>query len=72
VEDIVPLNRLHETVIPWVHPETGDTHALLSGGYTRDGFWSGITVIDLETLEQQELVVPGRPQSLAVVPADGP
>ena len=67
-ERIVPLGRLHETVVPWVHPETGRTHALLSGGYTRDGYWSGITVIDLETLDQQELEVPGRPQALAAVP----
>lgn len=68
VEEIVPLNRLHETVVPWVHPGNGRTYALLSGGYTRDGFWPGVTVIDLETLEQSELVVPGRPQSLAVIP----
>ncbi|SDI52916.1 hypothetical protein SAMN04488693_11370 [Arthrobacter subterraneus] len=64
-EEVVPLNRLHENVIPWIHPETGRLYALLSGGYTRDGFWPGITVVDLETFEQHELEVPGRPQSLA-------
>lgn len=68
-ERIVPLDRLHETVVPWVHPETGKIYALLSGGYTRDGFWSGVTAVDLETFEQQELEVPGRPQALAVVPS---
>lgn len=67
-ERIVALDRLHETVEPWTDPDTGSQHALLSGGYTRDGFWSGITVINLETLEQYELPVPGRPQSLAVIP----
>ncbi|WP_299169390.1 YncE family protein [uncultured Arthrobacter sp.] len=66
-ERIVPLDRLHETVVPWVDPESDRTYALLSGGYTREGFWSGITVVDLETFEQQELAVPGRPQSLAVI-----
>lgn len=71
-EEIVPLERRHETVAPWVHPETGRRYALLSGGYTRDGFWDGITVIDLETFEQQELAVPGRPQALAVVPSGQP
>lgn len=71
-EDVVPLDRPHETVVPWVHPETGRTHALLSGGYTRDGFWPGITVINLDTFEQQELGVPGRPQALAVVQAGEP
>lgn len=71
-EEIVPLARLHETVVPWVHPETGRRYALLSGGYTRDGFWDGITVIDLETYEQRELAVPGRPQALAIVPAEQP
>ena len=67
-ERILPLNRLHETVVPWVDPVTEKAYALLSGGYTRDGFWPGITLVDLETFEQQELAVPGRPQSLAVVP----
>ncbi|KRF08994.1 hypothetical protein ASH00_04790 [Arthrobacter sp. Soil782] len=68
-ERIVPLGRLHETVVPWTDPVTGKDYAILSGGYTRDGFWSGVTLVDLETFEQQELAVPGRPQSLAVIPA---
>ncbi|MDF9278031.1 hypothetical protein P4U43_09545 [Arthrobacter sp. EH-1B-1] len=67
-ERIVPLDRLHETVVPWTDPATGEAYALLSGGYTRDGFWPGVTLVDLETFEQQELAVPGRPQSLAVIP----
>ncbi|GAB3552539.1 lipoprotein [Arthrobacter tumbae] len=67
-ERILPLDRLHETVVPWVDPGTGKAYALLSGGYTRDGSWPGITVVDLETFEQRELAVPGRPQSLAVMP----
>lgn len=71
-EEIVPLERLHETVVPWIDPGTGRTYALLSGGYTRDGFWDGITVVDLATFEQQELAVPGRPQALAVVPSSRP
>ncbi len=66
-ERVVPLNRLHETVIPWTDPSSGREKALLSGGHTRDGFWEGITVVDLETLEQHELAVPGRPQALAAV-----
>jgi hypothetical protein len=71
-ERIVPLDRLHETVVPWVDPQTGRSYALLSGGYTRDGFWDGVTVVDLETFEQHEFTVPGRPQALAVVPAGRP
>ncbi|GAB3542751.1 lipoprotein [Arthrobacter tecti] len=66
-EEIVPLGRLHETVLPWTDA-AGTQYALLSGGYTREGFWPGITAVNLETLEQYELDIPGRPQSLAAIP----
>lgn len=64
-EEVVPLDRLHETVVPWTDP-AGTQYALLSGGYTRDGYWPGITAVSLETLESFELEVLGRPQSLVV------
>lgn len=68
-EEVLPLTRLHENVVMWTHPVSGQEFALLSGGYTRDGFWPGITVVNLETKEHHELAVPGRPQALAVVPS---
>lgn len=66
-ERVVELGRLHETVVPW-SDAGGARYALLSGGYTRDGFWPGITVVNLESIEQYELAIPGRPQALAVIP----
>ncbi|WRH26588.1 hypothetical protein GC088_15025 [Arthrobacter sp. JZ12] len=66
-ERVLPLDRLHENALAWTDPASGRDYALLSGGYTRDGYWSGITVVDLQTLELREIEVPGRPQALAAV-----
>ncbi|MDQ0736528.1 YncE family protein [Arthrobacter agilis] len=65
-EAVIPLQRLHENVVSWSAPDGGPEYALLSGGYTRDGFWDGLTMIDLATLEQHEVLGVRRPQALAV------
>ncbi|MHA7179329.1 YncE family protein [Arthrobacter sp. MDB2-24] len=65
-EVVIPLQRLHENVLPWSPAVGGSEYALLSGGYTRDGFWDGLTMIDLATLEQHEILGVKRPQALAV------
>ncbi|CAO0828017.1 Lipoprotein OS=Streptomyces microflavus OX=1919 GN=Smic_44480 PE=4 SV=1 [Streptomyces microflavus] len=43
-ERIVPLDGPHEDVAV---SEDGRT-AYVTGGFTRDGYWNGITVVDLE------------------------
>lgn len=68
-EKILPLDRLHETVTFWTDPATGREKVLLSGGYTRAGYWNGITVVDLGSYEQYEIAVPNRPQTIVTVPA---
>ncbi|GAB3520018.1 YncE family protein [Arthrobacter monumenti] len=69
-EEIIPLDRLHETVTFWTDPTTGREKVLLSGGYTRAGYWNGITVVDLRSYEKYTIAVPNRPQSIVTVPAD--
>lgn len=70
---VVPLARLHETVTTWRATDADAWSAVLAGGYTRDGWWDGLTIVDLETLEQREVPVAGRPQAVVAVtlPADG-
>lgn len=67
-EKIIPLDRLHETVTFWTDPATGREKVLLSGGYTRAGYWNGITVVDVESHRTYGIPVPHRPQTIVTVP----
>lgn len=64
---VVPLSRLHETVATWRASDADAWSAVLAGGYTRDGWWDGLTIVDLATLEQREVPVAGRPQAVVAV-----
>ncbi|SDH72285.1 YncE family protein [Agrococcus jejuensis] len=64
---VVPLTRLHETVATWRATDADAWSAVLAGGYTRDGWWDGLTIVDLATLEQREVPVAGRPQAVVAV-----
>ncbi|GAA2171211.1 lipoprotein [Agrococcus versicolor] len=64
---VVPLARLHETVVPWRADGDDAWSAVLAGGYTRDGWWDGLTIVDLDTLAQREVPVAGRPQAIVAV-----
>ncbi|GAB3256697.1 hypothetical protein [Arthrobacter pigmenti] len=65
--DIIPLDQLHESATFWTDPATGRQKVLLSGGYTRSGFWNGITVVDVQSHQTHRLPVPHRPQSIVSV-----
>ena len=67
---VVPLSRLHETVATWRASDDDGWSAVLAGGYTRDGWWDGLTIVDLATLEQREVPVAGRPQAIVSVSLD--
>lgn len=66
-EIIVPLEKGHENVVEWVSPIDGRIKAVMTGGSTSRGPWDGLTVVDLESLETYEVVVPGRPQMAVVL-----
>ena len=70
---VVSLSRLHETVTTWRATDADDWSAVLAGGYTRDGWWDGLTIVDLATMTQREVPVAGRPQAVVAVtlPAAG-
>ncbi|MGW5868697.1 YncE family protein [Streptomyces sp. NPDC055239] len=62
-EKVFPLDGPHEDVAV---SEDGTT-AYVTGGFTRDGFWNGITVIDLESGDTERLPAGERPLGIAVV-----
>ncbi|RFU86957.1 hypothetical protein DY218_09575 [Streptomyces triticagri] len=67
-ERVIPLDGPHEDVA--VSPD-GDT-AYVTGGFTRDGFWDGVTVVDLDSGDTRRLPAGHRPLGAAVLgpPAD--
>lgn len=65
-EKIVPTDRPHETVTTWAAAD-GSLKAVLSGGYTRPGWWNGATVVDLQTYDTYEIQIPGRPQAIVQI-----
>ncbi|MFB7373555.1 YncE family protein [Streptomyces sp. NPDC056222] len=67
-ERIHPLDGPHEEVTV---SEDGRT-AYVTGGFTRDGYWDGITVVDLETGGTRRLAVGERPLGIAVLRPGGP
>jgi YVTN family beta-propeller protein len=62
-ERLVPLDGPHESVT--LSPD-GRT-AYVSGGFTRDGHWNGLSVVDLETDRVTRLAAGSRPLGIAVL-----
>ncbi|MFE5481147.1 hypothetical protein [Streptomyces sp. NPDC056527] len=67
-EKVHPLEGPHEDVTV---SEDGRT-AYVTGGFTRDGYWNGITVVDLGTGDTRRLAVGERPLGIAVLRPGGP
>ncbi|WP_432167732.1 YncE family protein [Streptomyces sp. bgisy031] len=62
-ERVVPLDGPHEDVAV---SRDGRT-AYVTGGFTRDGFWDGITVVDLKSGDTHRLPAGHRPLGIAVL-----
>lgn len=62
-ERVIPLDGPHEDVA--VSPD-GRT-AYVTGGFTRDGYWDGITVVDLPSGDTRRLDAGSRPLGVAVL-----
>ncbi|MFF4423091.1 YncE family protein [Streptomyces sp. NPDC001549] len=62
-ERVYPLQGPHEDVAV---SRDGRT-AYVTGGYTRDGYWNGITVVDLGTGATRRLAAGARPLGIAVL-----
>ncbi|MFE0425484.1 YncE family protein, partial [Streptomyces sp. NPDC058953] len=62
-ERIVPLDGPHEDVAV---SDDGRT-AYVTGGFTRDGYWDGITVVDLASGGTRRLAGGARPLGIAVL-----
>ncbi|NEY31987.1 hypothetical protein GTU99_07195 [Streptomyces sp. PRKS01-65] len=62
-ERLIPLQGPHESVIL----SSGGRTAYVSGGFTRDGHWNGISVVDLVTGEVTRLPVGVRPLGMALL-----
>jgi len=63
-EEIVPLTKPHERIV--VSPD--GARAYLTGGYLLTGGWDGLTVVDLATRATHEILVPGGPLDIAMLP----
>ncbi|MCX5192617.1 hypothetical protein OOK31_01710 [Streptomyces sp. NBC_00249] len=62
-ERVYPLSGPHEDVTVSRDAAT----AYVTGGFTRDGGWDGITVVDLATGESRRLAAGSRPLGIAVL-----
>lgn len=62
-ERVLPLDGPHEDVAV---SEDGGT-AYVGGGFTREGFWDGITVVDLDSGATRRLPAGVRPLGIAVL-----
>ncbi|MGW9036285.1 YncE family protein [Streptomyces sp. NPDC055721] len=62
-ERVYPLEGPHESVAV---SEDGRT-AYVTGGFTRDGYWDGLTVIDLESGDTRRLAAGSRPLGIVVL-----
>lgn len=71
-ERVVPLEHPHETVAIWQPEPDAPWTAVLGGGFTRDGWWDGLTLVDPATGAVREVPLAGRPQHViaAVLPAE--
>ncbi|MFC6066335.1 YncE family protein [Streptomyces ochraceiscleroticus] len=72
-EKVIPLDGPHEnvTVSRDLHTADGPTvdgrTAYVTGGFTRDGYWNGITVVDLDSGKTRRLAAGERPLGIAVL-----
>ncbi|MFC9270992.1 YncE family protein [Streptomyces zhihengii] len=62
-ERIIPLDGPHEDVAVSADGRT----AYVTGGFTRDGYWDGITVVDLDSGDTRRLPAGSRPLGVAVL-----
>lgn len=62
-ERVYPLDGPHEDVAV---SRDGRT-AYVTGGFTRDGYWNGITVVDLDSGSSHRLAAGSRPLGIAVL-----
>lgn len=62
-ERVIPLDGPHEDVTASADGRT----AYVTGGFTRDGYWNGITVVDLDSGDTRRLAVGERPLGVAVL-----
>ncbi|WP_030689093.1 YncE family protein [Streptomyces globisporus] len=62
-ERVLPLEGPHESVAV---SRDGRT-AYVTGGFTRDGYWDGLTVVDLDTGDTRRLPAGSRPLGIAVL-----
>nr|WP_206313562.1 hypothetical protein [Streptomyces coryli] len=62
-EKVIPLDGPHEDVAASPDGRT----AYVTGGFTRDGYWNGITVVDLDSGDTRRLPAGERPLGVAVL-----
>ncbi|MER5443897.1 hypothetical protein [Streptomyces sp. NPDC002790] len=62
-EKVIPLDGPHEDVAV---SEDGGT-AYVTGGFTRDGYWNGITAVDIDSGDTRRLAAGERPLGIAVL-----
>ncbi|GHG22334.1 YncE family protein [Streptomyces zaomyceticus] len=62
-ERVYPLEGPHETVAV---SKDGRT-AYVSGGFTRDGYWDGLSIVDLDTGDTRRLEAGSRPLGVVVL-----
>ncbi|MER5308662.1 hypothetical protein ABT034_12835 [Streptomyces sp. NPDC002773] len=62
-ERVYPLEGPHESVAV---SEDGRT-AYVTGGFTRDGYWDGLSVVDLDSGETRRLAAGSRPLGIVVL-----
>lgn len=62
-ERVIPLDGPHEDVAVSADGRT----AYVSGGFTRDGYWNGISVVDVATGEVRRVAAGDRPLGIAVL-----
>lgn len=61
-ETVLPLDKGHENPVEWLDAPDGRPKAVLTGGSTSRGPWDGLAIVDLESLEIEEVPVPNMPQ----------
>ncbi|WP_428953933.1 beta-propeller fold lactonase family protein [Streptomyces sp. cg35] len=62
-EKVIPLDGPHEDVTVSADGRT----AYVTGGFTRDGYWNGLTVVDLDSGDTRRLAAGDRPLGIAVL-----
>ena len=62
-ERVIPLDGPHEDVTVSRDART----AYVTGGFTRDGYWNGVSVVDLDSGKVRRLAAGERPLGIAVL-----